>query len=506
MAVMGSILALGMVIVFIYQFGLLDYARGEQITYMKERYYYPNDWQWFLHSLNYTRTRLLDVGDTFLFRPGFYAVVAMFDIFLRDQPMIVGLSSIVLHWLVAILLYLLLRIHFKGTFAFLFALFFASQYAGIDLIVWRHLSPYMVSIVFALAGFLIAFSKRSYKNGLAFIFFLGSLFFHESLVPSFFLLGMMLAILFSSRTKFFKKSVLSLSFIFILSGAVIVYVLFDILSWWVSKPSLVLNSAEHFTFSGDFLFSSIQNFLIYLGAATQAVFNPGSVDLVWNRSELDRFKWDIFQHDPVAYIGWTILATMLLGSVVTIASRRIIQSKERSCDVIVLWACCGLISLAAIFSFGRLAIRATQYSMYATYYYWFFAFYYIIIIKYLLDELTDKFPWLKEKKFIPIVCILMGIMILGQAMKARETIEKNYNGRWAQQLQTSIQIGQEYFHRHPEACLDEKMQLIEHKRGLLVMMPLYLYQYTCGRTAASSVVHFAITPNGEMQFENGPYQ
>ena len=493
-----SIIALETLVIVIYQPCALDYARQDHLRYIKERVYFPDDGQWLLHSISYNRTRLNAPGDYFLFRPGLHCFLALNDIYFRDHQLVTGILSIFLHFLVALLLFAILKKCFPSVSAFLFAALFASQYPGLEMVAWRHISFYMVSVIFVLTSFLIIASKTRQYNLILSILMAEGMLFHEVIPSSIFLLAIILipAIVFSHRKKI-NKTILIPRLIYILGGALVIYFVLDSIDWAITTPPSLLGPDDHFPKN---LAPVMQNFLLYLGAGTRAVFNPFSVPLVWHS---DQFLWIITQSDMRGLFFWATGGLGTLLGTIYISLRQIFRHKEKVQDLLSLWACCGVIALTAIFSFVRATMRSQHYLETKIYNYWFFSFFYIIIIAYLVNKALEKIflpPRWRSAILLGGYVFLSGI-ILEQTWMARNTIMENYNSAQAQQIQEAILTGKGYFALNPSACMDPESEI----RSSIRTIAAYLNKYNCDRRPGLSVVHPVLLKDGSIQFELGPY-
>ncbi len=500
------------IVAMIYQHCYLDYARRDQIEFMIERNSFQDTKAWFAHAINYSRTRLNSPGDYFLFRPGLYLFLTLTDIFLRDNLVIVGIFSIMLHLTVVVLLYFVFKICFKNNItAFLFAALFASQYMGVEMVAWRHISAYMFSVALALVGFLIVSSKLRLKYLCVVITLFMSMLFHEVIPASFILLTMFLtpALVFRNRHKV-KETFVTSKLIYILVATLILYFTINALNWMTVRPPSIMGPSDHFSLSYSFLREALRNFLHYLGSGTRSVLNPFSMQLTWDKSLDDwaYFTWDL-RRDPVeGYLAWGGIGIFLLLAVMSTILLRVCRGKEGRAEIITLWACCGLIGLTAIYSFGRLTLRNLGYGMISTYYYWFFSFFYIIILKFLIDEILQKIPpswWKKTICFIG--CIIVMIMVVAQIRMAKNVLSKNYDLAWAKHIQQAIRTSAVYFSIHPDDCLDpnEKNLIVPPRKLWCFTLPYYLNQYNCGWVPGTSIVHLVRTDTGVTIIQPGPY-
>lgn len=132
----------------IYWNGLIDVPRRDQSGFLAEKTYFTSNFDWLIHTLSYNRTRLIGAGDYYLFRPVHMFLISAADIFFRDQPKISGTLSIIYLFLAAAILFFLLRSILNDLVSFLFALLFIVQYVSQEIVLWRHISPYLLALFF----------------------------------------------------------------------------------------------------------------------------------------------------------------------------------------------------------------------------------------------------------------------------------------------------------------------------------------------------------------------
>lgn len=191
----------------IYSYGLIDAPKRDHRVYMHERMMFSNTWDWFWHSVSFNRTRVYCTGDYYLFRPAHMAVLAIIDIFFRGNNTATGLFSIFFVGFSAFCLSELIALLLNKPLGVLFGLTFLSNYAGMELVLWRHISPYILAIgFFALACRFIYQSEQSMKKKLAagVCLLVGALF-HESVAYASILASLIFAALYLfytvSKTK-----------------------------------------------------------------------------------------------------------------------------------------------------------------------------------------------------------------------------------------------------------------------------------------------------------------
>lgn len=188
---------------WVYRHGMVGAPRSDQIPTMEERGYYKTDWDYFCHMFDFDRTRhvLRDFlkEDGFLSRPGQQGSVALLDIFFRDNLYVIGIVSIFCHALAVFFLFLLLWELTGWLAGFLLALVFATQYAGMEMVMWRNISALIDSLIFFGAALWLIFRNRDSLERNRFVLlvvlFLFASFFHETILIALLVSGVLFLIL-----------------------------------------------------------------------------------------------------------------------------------------------------------------------------------------------------------------------------------------------------------------------------------------------------------------------
>jgi hypothetical protein len=296
----------------------------------------------------------------------------------------------------------------------------------------------MLSVPGALAGILITFSNVKHKYIWASMVLFAAMLFHEIVaVHSIVFIFVLMGILLVRRPSAAQKSLVCGKTLAILGSMVFVYFISDLLNLWVIKPHSITGNSDNFIVLGNVWGIGLRSFLIYLGVVTKAVFNPYGVSLVWNNPL--GFEWIISLEQQTEYFLWAAGAGVFIALTAFLSIHRALDRKERTVDLIALWACCGIVSLAFVFSLVRGVLRSEYYFTMATYYYWFFSFFYMLVLKYLIDEGLQRVRSIPFKKVITVgITLVLSIMVVGQAYKARILIKENYDLAWAQKIQQAI--------------------------------------------------------------------
>lgn len=134
-----------LLITAVYWQGLVIFPKRDHSVFMLGRLLFDSDLEWFLKTLNYARTRLLFPGDTFAFRPVHMFIIALEDILFRYNLLAQGVMSSAIFSATATALFCLLRKISGNLFLALAATsLWAFQLAGAEILLWQHITPYVL--------------------------------------------------------------------------------------------------------------------------------------------------------------------------------------------------------------------------------------------------------------------------------------------------------------------------------------------------------------------------
>jgi hypothetical protein len=166
---------------FVFQGMWIDLARADHLALLEERLLFPTRSAYAWHLLGYQRTRILSGEDLVLSRPLFDAYHALLEGILEVDGLQRGLLGIAVHVLTVLAMFQLARRWLPIGLAMLASLAIASPLPGIDLVVWRHATPYGVAVCFlALAASELSASRPSRVRVLAWLTL--SALAHESMI------------------------------------------------------------------------------------------------------------------------------------------------------------------------------------------------------------------------------------------------------------------------------------------------------------------------------------
>lgn len=149
---------------------------------MGEQRKYDSKKEFVLKMVSFNRTRYFAKGDKVLFRPGTHFLAGFRSAYLRLNYWLPGISTFFMHAGVALALMLALMPLIGRNWAFLCGLLFLPQKNGMEIVIWRHISPYGVGAGLFLLGLYFLHRHINRHRSLwpaAAVFFLSTLF-HES--------------------------------------------------------------------------------------------------------------------------------------------------------------------------------------------------------------------------------------------------------------------------------------------------------------------------------------
>jgi hypothetical protein len=187
---------------------------GDYINFTTERSFYETFEQYFINVLSYNRTRHIEPGDTFLFRPVYHGLHALLDNIFKNKTYLEVYISLAAHILSSFLLFQILRILTNYWTALLSAIVYLVQISSPKIIFDIHFVPYVLTNLYVLLALLILVKKETQKNyGLLTLLIFVAGCSHESIF-----LGVFIALALCSYFKinFPQKKYLLFSFFFFL--------------------------------------------------------------------------------------------------------------------------------------------------------------------------------------------------------------------------------------------------------------------------------------------------
>lgn len=402
------------VVFAIYRYGIFDLPRIDHLFFLKEQEFEKSNLDFFLRIISYNRSAHIAHGDYFLYRPGFFGYLAFVTIFFRENLLIAGVLSLIWHAITSFVLFLLIK-RISGTRLALFlSLVFCVQYAGMEMLIWRHISPYMIGLIFFSIGLMMIMKEQENNhraqgwNSLLFLF-LATLF-HESFPSTMMVLGL---ISFLVRKR-------DLAIRFLIPGAV--WLLLNWLDFLHYHPESILGTDA----ASPFL--TLQNSafnIIFLSGLFIAVFLcPFLVRIEYENFFTERGSWDPTSIPPVWVFG---IGMLVLGGIILFLIKKIRFQKSRAVkrfDLETLFAIYFLVLIVG-FGVGRLTARTTEYLRISTYYYYLSNFCLILLMSAIVKHTYEKRGFLK-KSILVLMAIFGTFWMVTNYYKIQKTLSERY--------------------------------------------------------------------------------
>ena len=162
-----SFLSIVLLIAIFYYPSLSHLPRSDHWAYLVDTLEQDGVWDTLKHTYTYNRTRLMAPGDTALFRPVLFFVLALEKGLFGNHFQYIQATGILLHILVIFLLIIILnqirglldlnsdrhKDFYFNIFGFLFIAFYALNFTFTEIVIWMHLHGYLVFHVFTLLSF-----------------------------------------------------------------------------------------------------------------------------------------------------------------------------------------------------------------------------------------------------------------------------------------------------------------------------------------------------------------
>ena len=316
---------------FVYRHGLYSLPRGDQLPFLDERARFPDTGAWLLHVISYTRTRVLTGDSHVMFRPLHSFALGVQEVLFRDDALALGLVSIALHAAVVLVLYFLVRWVADPVVAFLAAIVYAAEYPGTEMVLWRHISPYMLAPVLLGFGLHALRGVWSGSRVSALPWLLLACLVHET-VPVAFVIAIIAMLL--ARAGAVDRSRLD-AVTRALAVACVLWLALDAFDLLLHPTAAMAGPPDSVPPN---VVQAAVGLLQFLGLCMVAMLAPSVVDLRWNGPEraYSRLQWDytVVPQAVSVSVGMAALA-VLLGAVVW-SSRRLARGDSRGMPLLVL--------------------------------------------------------------------------------------------------------------------------------------------------------------------------
>ena len=375
----------------LYEDSVIALPRGDHASVLKERLFYSSEWDFLINMLSYSRMHQGASGDAFLFRPGTTGLLGLLDIYLRHNLFAIGALSIIWHAFVAWSIFIFGRSIHQIRAGFFLAFLFLAQYAGMELVLWRHISPYMFSLIFFGMG--LSFLNSSTYSlpwkvvvGSSFLFFL-SMLFHEILSFALPLAGGIMLLMWRSLGDIRKYATICFA-------PSIIFHSINFLDYYLSNVSKFFGPADAINFGIIDLFLNTFRFVGYI---LIAYFVPWFVQLEGMRG---RTSWDfsIYPDNVIMFIGFVAVLVYLISARTLLKNRR----GGTLCFSMIIMICMLFVFVEGLV-IGRISLRGMDYIKTSTYYFYFTSYLFSVIILLNINSirqyLENKFGSLHLKRF-----------------------------------------------------------------------------------------------------------
>jgi len=144
----------------VFRHGLVSFPRLDEHYFLKESAYFPQPWDWFVHLISYSRTRILAAGDNFLFRPVHMMILGGLDLLVpRTQLATFGVVSVLMLGATAAAMFCFCRRIVPAGVALLAAVLMIVERGGALIVVYHHISPYLLALAASAVGLLLVMRR-----------------------------------------------------------------------------------------------------------------------------------------------------------------------------------------------------------------------------------------------------------------------------------------------------------------------------------------------------------
>ena len=445
-----TVLAIFAASFWVYRHELAAFPRGDQGWFMSERVFYPNDFEYFRAMISFPRTRHLAPGDTFLFRPAMNAVLALQDIFFRDDLFLQGSLSVIWHGALCVALYYLFAPVVSEFLGALLVGTFLVQYSGMEAILWRHISPYILGIFFFACALLVIrrqFGRKPLRfgNAIAMAAFFLSGIFYDAAPLALLVGGVTLFLVDRPSSASARKNLLGITLL-----PTALYYAIDALDF-VLHPALPADAGPASTASLlEIAFHGVLATFTLLGTFVVALVAPFTLPLYFHYPT-DRLAWDYSDVSHAMLVSFGLILAGFLFWWGKQAFQALRRKESRGNAIVTLLLLSYLVSLTASWGFLRVAARGESYLYLCTYNYYLTNFL-------LLSLIVLGTPWSTLIARLPtpkrLVSSALAALLLGYLACNDYGIEKVWSARSPQEMRVAHAVKNlsERFRSTPAVC------------------------------------------------------
>lgn len=403
--------------VVLFQHALIDYPRKDQKAYLAQKVLFDNPVEWCQFSASYSRTRLLSKGDEYLFRPAHMLVLCVEDVFLEEKPLMLGTISVISAGIAAFILFLICSTFLNSrTGGLLASLCWLTFFPGIEIILWRHISPYLFSLIFGFGGIHYFYKNTTHnsitRHTLATAILLCASLFHEMTVVALAIFaGIKILSLIINRTRPDLNPDLNRDFysIFPALATISLFALLNFIDFQINGHSFI-GPDDNFAESGvlSYLWRSIYATVYYIGLSIFALIAPFTTTLAFTG---DHLMWvglpqRAYMILICAVIGVSIMATALY---LLFKPRKPFDPPQPQ---LIGYSLCLLITVFLALGFLRGSMRGLDYLQWANYYLSIFTWCWTITLAFLLKiTINSSTSWQKGSRNLIVLMASLGAFI-----------------------------------------------------------------------------------------------
>ncbi len=471
---------------WIYRHGILGVPRSDHWVYMCERSYFSSDWDFFVSALGYNHTRHLFVERVFTWRPGYFALRAILELYFRTNLTLNGCLTIIWHAMTAFSLYFMISPWFGRLRGLMAALIFSAEFPGMEMVYWRYISPYTLSLFFwGMGAGLLARREPARMSKpvltLTFFCFLFSTLFHEAPIVTIGSFTALMSAIFLLRKISRRPALPSMGTLLavcwaVLAGSALAKAhecLWTFKTLWEDLSSRI-------PAAGSF-FDALQ----IVGLFGASFLSPWLVRLKYDPTEIlsSRLAWN-FAAVPKAYL--LLAGALILGSIGAVlfwGFRNLLRENPRRAYPQIL---CGLYYLILIFAMTF--NRGLVYFKTATYYYDISFYMNLALIALICVEAGRYLPlrfqnrsW-KKAGFVFLLLLTSAQLVYGSAR-----IDQTLKPLYPEDLNFAKFSGAllRTMEHHPDYCLGGST----YQRLWNTVAPPYLEPYYCREGSSKTPVY-----------------
>lgn len=367
--------------------GLPNIPRRDEIYFLRERMLTHSPQEWIWHCLSFNRTRHSGHGDYYLFRPGLFGTHALLDVVFGYNVYVVGVSSLLMLLTCSFATYLALAKLVPRSLALLLAGLFCVQYAGIELVLWRHISPYLIALACLALAIRLACRLPELPArpgircptalGIAACLFIGAMFHEMAAATGLLAAGWIGAVIFGERwlerpaERDASRGALWTVAMGALTGSV-AYLGVDLADYWLHQTPGVLGPTDQFPARAAII-ERVFSSLAWIGSAVYGLAFPFGVKLRQDWSMGGLYGW-IFNPASrlLALLGLLVVFGAFAGiAYITTRRGRQGEPRVRQIQLAGILLLSYAVTLFLSIGIGRIVLRDVTYIQNATYYFGF---------------------------------------------------------------------------------------------------------------------------------------